>query len=100
MCLMPALQSISTLRLTEPCPKGLCLASQMRVHRHGIAIRHTGRKVKRHVCGRGVLTFRPLFFAALQQGYNDGGAGRAHYGMHYVDGGSSAHPKVWRGRMV
>ena len=27
-------------------------------------------------------------------GYNDGGAGRAHYGMHYVDGGSSAHPKT------
>ena len=31
-------------------------------------------------------------------GYNDGGAKTAHYGMHYVDGGSGAHsgahPKV------
>ena len=27
-------------------------------------------------------------------GYNDGGAKTAHYGMHYVDGGSRAHPKV------
>lgn len=24
-------------------------------------------------------------------GYNDGGAKTAHYGMHYVDGGSGAH---------
>jgi len=28
-------------------------------------------------------------------GYNDGGAKTAHYGMHYVDGGSGVHSSVY-----